>query len=265
MSNMQPDTFNKLKEAYAFARAHSAAYTHLPSISSPGEWAAVPLSNAESLRAAPSLLTCPEEEVRYFISEFTTEHPEHLFLVPHRLDAPWSLLAAEIAEIKPYVAVLAIPLFWQVAPFFYATFRAQQVPVSVLQPRNLPLATYLINEVRADMVVSTPSVASELQTLLATEGLGGRIRAWHLIVPFGQKVEAPAVQAPYIFEYHLFPGIAVARSMPDGSFVPLPGYYIEIGEGGECIISSLEKHAMPLVRYNTGVRIAKAGDAFTFI
>ncbi len=257
---MKPEIFNKLKEVYTFARTNSAVYKELPLTVTPEQWKHIPLLSAATLRTAPSLLAYPESEVRYVVSEFTPAHPENLFLVPRRLEEPWQLLGAEIDEIKPFVAAYLAPLFWQVAPIFYATFRSKTVPVSVLAPRNLPLAVQVIKEAKVDMVVSTPEVAQELQALLLEANLGSSIRAWHLIVPFGEKVAAPKVAAPYIIEHHLFPGIPVARSMPDGTIASLPGYYFEIGEGGECIISSLEKHALPLVRYQSGVRLSQQSE-----
>jgi len=263
---MTPDIFNKLKEVYTFARTHCAAYKDLPESVTADQWKSVPVSSADTLRAASSLLTYPEKDVRYVISEFSTAHPENLFLVPRRIDEPWPLLTAEIDEIKPFVAAYLAPLFWQVAPIFYATFRAKSVPVSVLAPRNLPLAVQVMKEARAEMVVSTPEVAEELQAMLAKENLEKQIRAWHLIVPFGTEVKPPVLNGLYMVEYHLFPGVPVARMLQGGAIEPLPGIYFEVSEQGTCLISSLEKHALPLVRYDSGVRIArKEKNTFLFI
>ena len=264
---MPPETAKKLSDVYAFARAQCPAYKNLPDVSIPKAWSSVPLSTKETFRSAPSLLTYPETEVRYLVSEFAGDHPEELFLIPHRIDAQWTMLESEISEIKPFVGVLAIPLFWQVAPFFYTTFRKHHVPVSVLTPRNLPLAVQLIKETKADMVVSTPEIAAELSGLLVKDALAAQIRAWHLIVPFGQKINTPELHASFFIEYHLFPGIAVARALPGGSWAPLPEFYVEVGERGTCIISSLEKHALPLIRYDSGVPVRRQeeGDAFSFV
>ncbi len=261
---MMPDLKQQLLDTYAFARTAVPAYAGLPEARSPQDLARIPMTTRSMLRDAHSLLSCPEEEVRYVVSQFSSANPEELFLVPRRLDEPWGLLEAEIKEVQPFVAILAVPLFWQVAPIFYQTFRRHRVPVSVLQPRNLPLAVQLIRETRADLVVSTPEVARDLADLLHKEGMLGQIRAWHLIVPFGTKVEPPAISAPYMIEYHLFPGIPVARGLPDQSWVPLPDVHIEIGQGGTALISSLKRHALPLVKFDSGVQATQRGDSFTY-
>jgi hypothetical protein len=235
-------------------------YASLPDAAVPAGWSSVPTSTKEALRDAKALSAYPDAKVRFGVSEFTTAHPENLFLIPRRIDEPWRLLEAVIDEVQPFVAIFLAPLFWQVAPVFYAACRGKSVPVSVLQPRNMALAAQVIKESKADMVVSTPAAATELQTLLADAGMGTAIRAWHLIVPFGERHETPALKADYMIEYHLFPGVPVARLLPNGTIEPLPDYYFELSDTGTCLISSLERHALPLIRYDSGVRLARAGE-----
>lgn len=247
---MDPAIAKKRREVETFAQSRDVRY-----------------KNIDDLRNAPSLAAYADDEIRFMVSEFTADHPEKLFLIPLRLNARWHMLEEEIERVKPFAALLIVPLFWQIAPVFYETFRKREIPVSVLQSRNLPLAVQLIKEVKTDMLVSTPEVAAELQAMLEKEGLPEQIRAWHLIVPFGQKEnDIPRFRAAVFVEYHLFPGIAVARGLSSRTFVPLPDFYFEVSKTGTCIISSLEKHALPLVGYDSGVRIEQSGEnIFSFV
>lgn len=218
----------------------------------------IPAITKEVLRShSGNLSHYPESKVRYLSSEFDPEYANRLFLFPQLLDAPWMLLNELLKKRDAVVAILSIPLFWQVGPFFYNTCKKNGVPMSVISPRNLPLARQVIKEVEAQAVTGTPEAADSLYGLLSEENIGNQIHTWHLIVPFGENPEIPILPGNVLIEYHVFPGVPIGHTSPEllrenpYSFIPSPEYFFEI-DNGTCFITSLESHALPFIRLEIG-------------
>jgi hypothetical protein len=220
----------------------------------------VTLNNLREYTQAGNLLHYPEPEVRYMVSEFTNKHPENLFLIPQRVDTIWESVDREIEKNNPTVATLLVQMFWQMGPMFYRTCRNRKVPVAVLAHRNLPVAVQVAKEVQSKLVVTTPSIAGDLQKLMAEEGLDDQIKSWTLIVPFGEKPTLPNLQGNVTVEYHLFPGIPIGyadhniQKNSAHSMKVYDDFLIEVKDS-KCFITSLVPHAFPFIRFSPDIRV----------
>lgn len=256
------DTQERLGRVLTFARAnkHSPLYAAIPEV---GDGSAMKtlekcaFTDAEWLGEHKDALShYPDSEVRYIVSEFDSERHKELFLPPQRVSEVWRTLQHELSVYHPRVAILSVPLFWQMGPMFYHTCKDRGVPVSVVSPRNAPLMVQLIKEVGAEMVVATPEAAAAVFELLQKEGLEEQIRIWHLIVPANSHDSIPELSGDVSVEHHALPGIPVGYTEPKPhaeissvtSFSTLDEYYYEIIDG-KCYITSLDVHAIPLIRF----------------
>lgn len=243
--------------AHIHGQEHSSLYKkRVPkTIDSIEALADIAPTTIETLREHKNALAhYPQEEVRYVASQHESEPADDLFLIPQHIDARWRTLEAYIEEAKPTVATLLVPTFWQLGPLFYHTSRAAGTPVSVMSPRNLPVARQLMADAKNDFVVAEPATAAELQGLLAEEGMGEQVRLWHLIVPVGARVRVPELPGRMSLEYQLFPGTFIGTLMPartrEGvvAITPAPEYFFEIIDS-TCFITSMRRDALPLVRF----------------
>lgn len=238
--NADPVRFRMM---YEWLRGHDRT---LPEIATPEQLALVPTTSVLSFRSE-ARTWFPESDIRYLVTEFDPAHAERVCLVPQRIDTIWRSLDDALVRLQPMVAVLIVPVFWQLGPMFFRTCRARGVPVSVLSPRNLPLATQLIAEVQADVVVSTPDVAADLAKHLDAAGLRTQIRSWHLIAPLDLPVVPQALSGTVLLERHLIPGLPIISTTDGERYVMHPEYLGELADG-QLLVTSLEQHARPLVR-----------------
>ncbi|NQV93246.1 hypothetical protein HQ403_01980 [Candidatus Kaiserbacteria bacterium] len=211
------------------------------------------VSATELIKHKEKLIHYPEKDIRYLVSEFDLDNWKDLFLYAQNIDAEWDTVADEVAAYTPRVAIMTVPLSWQLGPMFYKTCRKKNVPVSVLSPRNPPLITQLIKETEAQMVVATSDVAEDVFNILKSEGLQEQVRLWHIVAPLNKKVTIPQLSGDTSIEYHLFPGIPIGYTNPSSkqdslSFLPSPEYFFEVINDC-CYITSLKCHTIPLIRF----------------
>lgn len=262
----------KIKRVLAWAKRseHSTLYKDLPEegvIKNTEDLKKLPTTTVETLRNnAKDLRHYAEKDIRYVSSEFDPKNLEDLFLVPQKIDEKWGALEKEIEIVKPRAALLSIPPFWQVAPLFYHACRAHKIPVSVANPRSPNLTLQVIEGVAMEYAVATAPVMHELRAGLAEKKIHDSIRFWHIVAPLGDVPDLPrSGEAEVSVEYHVFPGIPVAytssdmyREDPSWS-APLPAYHYEF-EDGACLITSVERHALPFVRFKLPVSVETKGE-----
>ena len=248
----------KLRKIIDFARSRGNLYQHIPPPPEHGfseYWESVSSVSVEKLwEHRKALSYYPDNEVRYLSSVFTAGDVDNLFLVPQRIDESWQMLRRSLKKTNPKVAMLSVPPFWQIGPFFYTNCRLEKVPISVMSPRNIPLMLQVIEEVDIEYVTTTAEIASELFRQLALRGIEGQIKKWHIIVPFSdRKVEVPSVSGEISFELHAFPGVPVGYfenvHLHEGE-VSVSGNSEYLLEKKNSIwqITSLKEHALPLIK-----------------
>ena len=266
MLRVSPEQQSALRDVYAFARknTYSDLYRDLPEPK--GEATELlrhmPILTKKQLQDAERLSHYPNREVRYLTSTFDPEAVDDLFLVPQHISEPWPQFSKLLTDVQPQVALLSVPLVWQIAPYVYHTCRENKTPLSVVSYRNLPLARQIIRETNAQLVVSTPDIARDLFALLKEEGMHNQIRAWLLITPLGHSPEIPMLPGAVIVEQHVFPGVPVGyterSSMTHAergtSFNLGEGWLLEKNETGGSLLTSLTKRALPLMRFDVGAR-----------
>lgn len=196
----------------------------------------------------------PEHDIRYLVSTFSVDEVHTLSLAPQLLKTMWTSLEEPLTRINPRVALLMVPVFWQLGPMFYETCRAHRVPVSVLTPRNIPLAIQLIKEVGGEMMVTTPDVARELHEALRTAGMENVIKVWHLVVRLGKDIDIPELSGEVYVEQHIIPGIPLfVRAREDAGARLVSGFSLSLGT--RTLVQSTERHATPFYNVELPVRI----------
>lgn len=264
----QPPTLQALTEVYEFARnnPHSGFYSDLPPLAGEGYENIrhrIPLFNASRFsQSAHSLSHYAESETDYLSSSFNPEETAEVFLVPRHINHPWELLEGEMRVANPTVAALIVPPFWQLGPIFYRSCRRERVTASVLLPRNIPLAVQIIREAEVGFIVTTPRTARELAAALEKEGLLRQIKTWYLVTPLARSIpEIPLLSGRVLVEQNLFPGIPIrfaafenaAPSLSGHQMQPLDREFLLEDDRGRLLISSLIPHALPLIRFDTGL------------
>jgi hypothetical protein len=258
MSKKDTGTEKRLLDVLQFARENgtSSLYRELPLVNGLSLLSTLPKTDADTLRSHTGpLIHYKEDEIRYLVSEFYESDAEKLFLLAQRTDTVWTEVDRELKRHDPIVAVLSVPLFWQIGPMMYRATRENKIPISVLSPRNLPLARQVIKEVGAQFIAATPETARDLLALLLEDGIGEQIQSWHLITPAGHNPEIPKLPGRVVLEHHLFPGVPIGLTSEamvgrgETTFIPSEEFLFEIEEGGDCFVTSLEKHAVPLIRF----------------
>lgn len=265
---MTDKQFENIREVLVWVKEneYSALYRDIPhvrEVKSIENFRALPTTSVETLQKnAENLCHYPEDQARFLASEFDPKKLGTLFLVPQCVDEQWDTVVRELESVKPRAAFLSIPPFWQASPFFYYTCRAHTVPVSVGNPRSPNLSLQIIEGVAVEYAVVTPPVMHELREGLQEKEIRDSVKLWHVVSPLEPAPHLPTVahDARVSIEYHVFPGVPIAYTSPqqheeDASLcAPLPEYLYEF-EGERCFITSLKKHAMPLVRFELPAQV----------
>ena len=256
------ETQKDIETVAAFARdnGYSNLYKSLPDISPDfNTWfeRIIPFDRKRLYSCKDQLSHFEDGEVRFLSSEFNPARFEELFLIPQLIDTMWQSVSSLCRSVQPKVASLIVPPFWQMGPMFYHTCRKEKVPVSVMTPRNLPIARQLIKEAEVDMVVTTASASRELHTLLLEEGLERQIRTWHIVLTEDGNIEHIPIKEGISLEYFIFPGISFGKADAELfstgvlAVQPSDDFFVELADGN-CLVTCRKKTALPLIRFQIG-------------
>lgn len=215
-------------------------------------------SSIETLHAEHQL-PVDTATTRPVAATFTVSDP-HFFFWRQELAASWQWLAETLVRRQPRVALLAVPVFWQLGPAFYHTCRAAEVPVAVTDPRNLDVAELMATNSAVDLIVTTQQTAALLADRLGTKA---DAITWFIIASLREEPVLPLKQQ--VIEYHAFPGrpVGLVTDIQSGSFKINERYRYELNPEGECAITDLHDCSMPLTRFVLPGRFASGEDALT--